>query len=172
MKRIALLLVVLASACKTTDSAPTPPASDPAPTTAAKVQNRAPAPALTPDQPAPAAGSDGELGGHRHHGPRDLDGDGKISPEERTAARKERTEKMRAKFDTNNDGKLTPDELAAMPGRMKFDDPAALDTNKDGDISADELQAAMDARREQFRAQHGARGGEPPDREGPPPEGN
>jgi Ca2+-binding EF-hand superfamily protein len=83
----------------------------------------------------------------------DKDGDGKISDEERAAAMKERSEKMRARLDTNGDGKLTPDELANSKGRMKFDDPAALDTNHDGDISADELQAGIQARRDEMRAQ-------------------
>jgi Ca2+-binding EF-hand superfamily protein len=83
----------------------------------------------------------------------DKDGDGKISDEERAAAMKERTDRMRQRLDTNGDGKLTPDELSNTKGRMKFDDPAALDTNHDGDISADELQAGMEARREQMRDQ-------------------
>lgn len=162
MKRIALLVVAVAglAACKTTDSQPTPQpaASEPTPT----VRSARPAPAL-PTAPAPMAeGSDRpELppGDHAwgHRGDRmarmDKDGDGKISDEERAAAMKERTERMRQRLDTNGDGKLTPDELANTKGRMKFDDPAALDTNHDGEISADELQAGMEARREEFRAQ-------------------
>jgi Ca2+-binding EF-hand superfamily protein len=161
MKRIALLLL-LAGACKTTDSQPTPqPApSEPTPT----VRSARPAPAL-PAAPAPIAeGSDrpqlpsGDQGwGHRgdRFARMDKDGDGKISDEERAAAMKERTERMRQRLDTNGDGKLTPDELAGAngKGRMHFDDPGALDTNHDGDISADELQAGMEAKREQFREQ-------------------
>jgi hypothetical protein len=159
MKRIALLVLVLA-ACKTTDSQPTPqPApSEPTPT----VRSARPAPAL-PTAPAPMAeGSDRPSlppGDHAwgHRGDRmarmDKDGDGKISDEERAAAMKERTDRMRQRLDTNGDGKLTPDELTNSKGRMKFDDPAALDTNHDGDISADELQAGMEARREQMRDQ-------------------
>jgi len=159
MKRIALLLVVLASACKTTDSAPKPQpeASDPTPTTRAA----RPTPALPsapevagPDRPQLPTPGDGEHRGGRR-GDRmarmDKDGDGKVSEEERAAAMKERSEKMRARFDANNDGKLTPDELANAPGRMHFDDPKALDLDHDGDISADELQAGMQARREQMR---------------------
>ena len=42
----------------------------------------------------------------------DTDGDGKISPEERLAARKARADSMRTKLDANGDGKLSPDELA------------------------------------------------------------
>jgi hypothetical protein len=159
MKRIALLVLVLA-ACKTTDSQPTPqPApSEPTPT----VRSARPAPAL-PAAPAPIAeGSDRPSlppGDHAwgQRGDRlarmDKDGDGKISDEERAAAMKERTERIRQRLDTNGDGKLTPDELAGSKGRMRFDDPGALDTNHDGDISADELQAGMEARREEMRAQ-------------------
>ena len=157
MKRIALLLVTLVAACKTTDSAPQPQptAADPVPAARAQPRN---APTLA--VPAPLAeGSDRPAlpEESRHHGDRmarmDTDGDGKISPEEREAAMKERVTKMRTRLDTNGDGKLTPDELANGHGRMKFDDPAALDTNKDGDISADELEAGMTARREQMREQ-------------------
>jgi hypothetical protein len=158
MKRIALLLFVVA-ACKTTDSQPTPqPTSEPTPT----VRSARPAPSLPP-APAPMAeGSDRPQlppGDHAwgQHGDRmarmDKDGDGKISDEEREAAKKERTDRMRQRLDTNGDGKLSPDELANTKGRMKFDDPAALDTNHDGDISADELQAGMQARRDEMRAQ-------------------
>lgn len=167
MKRIALLLLVVASACKTTDSAPQPqPTADPAA-----------APARVASRPAPRLAAPTPLGsdtpalpdeGGRHHGGRmakmDTDGDGKISDEEREAAMKDRSAKMRSRLDTNGDGKLTPDELANAKGRMKFDDPTALDTNNDGDISADELEAGMTARRDEMRAQRlldgrGGRGG-------------
>jgi hypothetical protein len=153
MKRIALLLT-LAAACKTTDSAPQPQPADPTPTTRAQPRT---APSLA--VPAPLAeGSDRpSLPDEGRHGDRmarmDTDGDGKISPEEREAAMKERVAKMRTRLDTNGDGKLTPDELANGKGRMKFEDPAALDTNKDGDISADELEAGMKARRDEMRTQ-------------------
>lgn len=163
MKRIALLLVVLASACKTSDSAPKPQpeATEPAQTTRAA----RPTPSLPgspgalggPDRPQLPANGDGERHWGNRRGDRmarmDKDGDGKITEEERAAAMKERSEKMRSRFDANADGKLTPDELANAPGRMHFDDPKALDTNHDGDISADELQAAMQARREEMRLQ-------------------
>ncbi|MEO6775987.1 MAG: hypothetical protein ABI467_23705 [Kofleriaceae bacterium] len=163
MKRTAWLLLAAGlafGACKTTDSQPKPAPADPAPTPT--VRSARPAPELPP-APAPMAeGSDrpelppgdhawGHLGGRMAR--MDKDGDGKISDEERAAAMKERSERIRQRFDTNGDGKLTPDELANSKGRMKFDDPAALDTNHDGDISADELQAGMEARREQLRAQ-------------------
>jgi Ca2+-binding EF-hand superfamily protein len=152
MKRIALLLLVVASACKTDNAPqPAPVAADPIP-----VAKRAAPPMPKLAEQAPL-GSDTPDDEGRHHGDRmarmDTDGDGKISDEEREAAMKERTAKMRARLDTNGDGKLTPDELANAKGRMKFDDPAALDTNKDGDISADELEAGMKARRDEMRQQ-------------------
>jgi len=72
---------------------------------------------------------------------------------------KERAEKARTRMDANGDGKVSYDEVKNAQGRMHFDDPAAIDTNHDGDISADELEAAMKARREQFRAQREAQNG-------------
>ena len=153
MKRIALLLLVVASACKTDPPTPAPtPTADPAPPAA----RRAPAPMPTlAEQPSLGSDTPNDDDGHRHGRieSMDTDGDGKISDEERAAAMKQRSEKMRARLDTNNDGKLTPDELANAKGRMRFDDPASLDTNHDGDISADELEAGMKARRDQIRAQ-------------------
>ncbi|CAN5286677.1 hypothetical protein BH11MYX1_BH11MYX1_53000 [soil metagenome] len=160
MKRTALLLVVLASACKTTDSAPTPSASDPAPTANVRPQKRGPAPSLAPDQAAHGVPGDDELASHprRERSPKDLDGDGKVSPEERAAAHRERTERIRAKWDANGDGKLTVEEVAAVDGGMRFPDPAALDLDKDGDISAAELNASMEARRLELHAQRLGRG--------------
>jgi len=156
MKRLALLLLTVA-ACKTTDSAPQPQptATEPAPAARAQPRN---APSLAVPAPLEEGSNRPSLPDEgRHHGDRmarmDTDGDGKISPEEREAAMKQRAATMRARLDTNGDGKLTPDELANAKGRMKFDDPASLDTNHDGDISADELEAGMMARREQMREQ-------------------
>jgi Ca2+-binding EF-hand superfamily protein len=83
------------------------------------------------------------------------------SGEDREAMRRQRLEQMRAKLDTNGDGKLSPEELGSATGRMRFDDPAALDTNHDGDISVDELEAAMKARREQWKM-HGSAVTPPP----------
>lgn len=160
MKRIALLLVTLVplgAACKTNDSAPQPQPTPTEPAPAARTHPRT-APSLAVPEPLAEGSNRPALPDEvRHHGDRmarmDTDGDGKISPEEREAAMKQRAATMRARLDTNGDGKLTPDELANAKGRMKFDDPAALDTNKDGDISADELEAGMVARREQMRVQ-------------------
>jgi hypothetical protein len=68
------------------------------------------------------------------------------SGEDREAMRRLRVEQMRAKLDTNGDGKLSPEELGAATGRMRFDD-----------ISVDELEAAMKARRAQWKM-HGSGG--------------
>lgn len=151
MKRMAFLLIV--AACKTTDSTPQPqPTADPTARSQPRVAPSlaVPAPLGSDTPPAPV-----DDGGRRHDrmAKMDTDGDGKISDEEREAAMKERSVKMRERLDVNGDGKLTPDELASARGRMKFDDPSALDTNKDGDISADELEAGMKAKREEMRAQ-------------------
>jgi hypothetical protein len=159
MKRIALLLVVAAAACKTTDSAPKPqPANEPTPTVRPKEARPAPSLPSAPYQAPPEAldparPPDRGFGARDRMAQMDSDGDGKISPEERELARKQRAERMRLRLDTNGDGKLSPEELGAMQGRMKFDDPAALDTNHDGDISNDELETGMQARREQMRQQ-------------------
>jgi hypothetical protein len=160
MKRIALVLVVLASSCKKTDSAPAPPAADPSSAALGHPAPRGPAPNLAPDRAAQAAPEDSEVAHQRRRDrdSKDLDGDGKISPAERAAAHKERTERIRAAWDANGDGKLTVDEVAAAPGGMRFPDPAALDTNGDGDISVEELNAGMEARRAANRMQRLGRG--------------
>ncbi len=74
----------------------------------------------------------------------DADGDGKISEDERKAARHKRAEDMRSKADADGNGKVTPDELAK--GNFRRLDPESLDTNKDGDVSVEELETALDQR--------------------------
>ncbi len=74
----------------------------------------------------------------------DTDGDGKISDEERKAARHRRAEDMRKQADADGNGKLTPDELAK--GNFRRLDPESLDLNKDGDVSVDELEKALEQR--------------------------
>jgi hypothetical protein len=172
MKRIALLLVLLA-ACKSSDSA-APSNPEPAPTPTDRAPRPREAPALPPSAdnsaaPTAPAGERPALNADhpwRRHGDRmakmDTDGDGKVSDEERAAALKQRAETMRTRMDANGDGKLTVDELAAGQGRMHFDNPGALDTNKDGDISADELAAGMQARRDAMKAKAADTGGGAP----------
>jgi hypothetical protein len=74
----------------------------------------------------------------------DHDGDGKISDEERKAARRRRAEDLRKNADANGDGKVTPDELAK--GNFRRLAPESVDTNKDGDISIEEIESALEQR--------------------------
>ena len=168
--------VVLAVACKTEAPSPAnqaPAASDPpAKARSAKIDVKPVSPALpeAPAPPSPTAPGDGKVAGDSRRGDPaardewrkrrdarlDANGDGAVSDPERAAAMHSRVTAMHARLDADGDGKLTPAELANAPGRMHFDDPAALDTNHDGDISADELAAAMQARRDQRRADRAA----------------
>jgi hypothetical protein len=74
----------------------------------------------------------------------DHDGDGKISDEERKAARHKRAEDMRKRADADGDGKVTIEELSK--GSFRRMDPESVDANKDGDVSADEIAAALEQR--------------------------
>jgi len=74
----------------------------------------------------------------------DGDGDGKISDDERKAARYKRAEDMRKQADADGNGKVTPDELAK--GNFRRLDPETLDVNKDGDVSIEELETALEQR--------------------------
>jgi hypothetical protein len=80
----------------------------------------------------------------------DQDGDGKISDDERKAARHKRAEDMRTKADANGDGKVTIEELQTSSNAFKRMDPATVDTNKDGDISLAELETALENRSKQW----------------------
>jgi Ca2+-binding EF-hand superfamily protein len=85
--------------------------------------------------------------------PYDANGDGKLSAEEREAARKDRAtrrEEALAKWDTDGDGKLSPAELAAARKQVcehinairekRFDE---ADTNDDGFLSQEEFEAMV-----------------------------
>jgi hypothetical protein len=74
----------------------------------------------------------------------DHDGDGKISDEERKAARRRRAEDLHKNADADGNGKVTPDELSK--GNFRRLDPESLDVNKDGDISVEELEGALEQR--------------------------
>jgi hypothetical protein len=80
----------------------------------------------------------------------DTDGDGKISDEERKAARHKRAEDMRNKADANGDGKVTIEEMQNSSGGFRRMDPATVDTNKDGEISVEELETALENRAKQW----------------------
>ena len=62
----------------------------------------------------------------------DKDGDGKLNDEERKAMREEGHKKMLEKYDTDKDGKLSDEERKAMPQRPKGDRGPKGD-KKDGD---------------------------------------
>jgi hypothetical protein len=158
MKRLVLLVLVLAACKSSSNTKPAPAAGDDSPDTA---QRARPTGRVAPALPNEVEGSNApslpDERGFRHHRG-DWNGSA-MTDEEREAMFKQRAEKARARMDANGDGKLSYDELKNAPGRMHFDDPAAIDTNHDGDISADELEAAMKARREQWRAQRDAQTG-------------
>lgn len=82
----------------------------------------------------------------------DKDGDGKLSPEERKAAREamqarteERRKEMLAKYDKDGDGKLSPEERAEMQKDRKAEMLKKFDKDGDGKLSEEE-RAAMPKR--------------------------
>jgi hypothetical protein len=85
----------------------------------------------------------------------DTDGDGKLSEDERKAAREafraeaeKRREAMLAKYDTDGDGKLSEDERATLQADMKARHEDLLkkyDADGDGKLSPEERKAAIDA---------------------------
>lgn len=102
----------------------------------------------------------------------DTDGDGKLTGDERTAARaamQAKREEVRAanlaKFDTNKDGTLSQEERQAMRQAMI----AKFDTDGDGKLSPEEREAAGPELRQRPRGERQRRGGEGrPPREGGP----
>jgi hypothetical protein len=74
----------------------------------------------------------------------DTDGDGKVSTDERKAARAKHATDLRKRLDADHDGKLTVQEIATSNFR-RFD-PEAIDANKDGDITTEELTSALEQR--------------------------
>jgi EF hand len=159
MKRLVLLVLVLAACKSSSNNPPAPAAGDDSPDPGA--QRARPTARVAPALPNEVEGSNApslpEERGFRHHRG-DWNGSA-MTDEEREAMFKQRAEKARTRMDANGDGKVSYDEIKNAQGRMHFDDPAAIDTNHDGDISTDELEAAMKARREQFRAQRDAENG-------------
>jgi hypothetical protein len=149
---------------------------DPAPTPteqgkgrSGKIDLGARHPSLPSDDGSADEGSDRENRRKARMAAIDTDGDGKISDEERAAARKVRAEQMLKRLDTNGDGKVTTEELAA--SSMRRFDPATVDTNKDGEISVDELAKAMEQRGagRQWGGRRGGNGGGGPDATAPTP---
>ena len=79
----------------------------------------------------------------------DKDGDGKLSEDERAAARNERQEQRLEKFDADGDGKLSETEERAARTQRKARHLGPFDTDGDGKLSEDERRAAHDKRSNQ-----------------------
>lgn len=78
----------------------------------------------------------------------DIDGDGKLSPDERKAMADERQKEMLAKFDKDGDGKLSADERTAMREEMEArrkELTEKYDADKDGKLSPEEMKTAREA---------------------------
>ncbi len=103
-----------------------------------------------------ASAQDGPKRPPRHQGPPppeilekfDKDGDGKLSPEERQAAREahkamaeERRKEMLEKFDADKDGKLSPEERTKMQEERKAEMLKKFDKDGDGKLSPEERKA-------------------------------
>jgi Ca2+-binding EF-hand superfamily protein len=160
LKSLALVLLVTAAACKSSD-APAPSAQAPASDTPAAPGGPKPRsgkidlpqPQRPPSLPGAQAAEEGKAGdGDTAADDRrvrrrermmtiDTDGDGEISDEEREAARKRREANMVARLDTDGDGKVSEQERAE--GRRQRADAmrTRLDANGDGKVTADELGA-------------------------------
>jgi len=172
MKVVSLVAVLALAACKPDPTSKPAPAETPP--SSSQPARRAPGPSLPsqPSQPslpqaaagsAAGSGEDGDAAatGSGHRSRLDKDGDGLVSPEERTEAQAERAKRMHDRFDANHDGKLTPDELSGTGSGRRgphFDDPTALDLDKDGEISPQELQQGMRELRMKRRQQYEDRG--------------
>lgn len=76
----------------------------------------------------------------------DADGDGKLSEDERSAARTKRHERHLEEFDTDGDGKISGAERRAARAQRKSKHIAQYDTDGDGTLSDEERQAARDKR--------------------------
>lgn len=74
----------------------------------------------------------------------DHDGDGKISEEERKAARHRRAEDLAKSADKDGNGKVSVEEFSQSSFRRL--DPAGVDTNKDGEVTVSEIEAALESR--------------------------
>lgn len=66
----------------------------------------------------------------------DKDGDGKLNDEERKAMREDGHKKMLEKYDTDKDGKLSEEERKAMPQRPRGERGPKGEGKKDGDKPA------------------------------------
>jgi hypothetical protein len=176
----ALLMLALASGCKSDSAAAKASATDPDTSAAGGATTGEPAdpvPALpTPrrfrsgESPDDATGDDSGRRRPGFRGPRseemrqrmaemrqkyDTNGDGDINGEERDAMRQARIKERVSRIDSNADGTISREEAEATPGGRVLRDFDAVDANQDSKISPEELEAAMSERqsrrRERFR---------------------
>lgn len=150
---------------------------------AAPAGNPPPAPAGEKQVQPPPPGEKGHRGMRRGDGPGrrgpgmhmnqedfkkfDKDGDGKLSPEERTAMMEERRQRWEKRFDKDGDGKLNAEERAAMEKeredfrqRMQQHRQEMMkkyDKDGDGKLSPEEREA-MRKDRPMKGGKHGKRG--------------
>lgn len=186
----ALLVLALATGCKSDDAAAKKPAAgDPEATASggagsAAGQPEDPVPGLpvprrmrSGDSPDQATADTGEprrgfRGGRGSDEMRqrmaemrqrfDTNSDGKIDEDERVAMREARVKERVSRIDSDGDGKISRQEAEGAPGRRMLRDFDAVDANQDSVISPEELEAAMSERRSQRRERWRGRGdGEP-----------
>ena len=81
----------------------------------------------------------------------DTDGDGKISDEERQAARETWKAKRLEKYDTDGDGQISDEERMAAREAWKAKRLEKYDTDGDGQISDEEREAAKKARQQRWQ---------------------
>lgn len=86
----------------------------------------------------------------------DKDGDGKLSQEERQAAREARQKAMLEKFDADGDGKLSEDERKKMQETVRAERLKQFDKDGDGKLSKEERQAMPRFRDRQGRPERKA----------------
>jgi hypothetical protein len=180
----ALLLIALATGCKSDDAAAKKAAASDVGATAGSAagQPEDPVPALpiprrmrggdSPDEATGDTGgrSRGWRGGRREPSEEmrqrmaemrqrfDSNSDGKIDEEERIAMREARVKERVARIDSDGDGKISRQEAEAAPGGRMLRDFDAVDANQDSVISPEELEAAMSERRSQRRERWRGRG--------------
>ena len=76
----------------------------------------------------------------------DTDGDGRLTKDERAAARKKHYEKHVQKFDTDGDGKLSETERGVARKEQYSRHVEQFDTDGDGKLSEEEREAAREKR--------------------------
>jgi Ca2+-binding EF-hand superfamily protein len=98
---------------------------------------------------APAIAEDSKEGGNRPariFQKSDTDGDGRLSKEERAAARDKHQKEHLQEFDADGDGKLSDTERSAANKQRYSRHIEQFDTDGDGTLSEEERQAAREKR--------------------------